>query len=73
MVLLIYGLASYFGDSKNLNCVLCDNFEELDTNSVNKTFATIMNKASNNNTILEILIKFYKCELRTFKRILGLK
>lgn len=25
------------------------------------------------NNIQKILIKFYKCELRTFKRILGLK
>jgi len=32
-----------------------------------------MNLASKEQKFQKILIKFYTCELRTFKRILGLK
>jgi len=32
-----------------------------------------MDKASKKQKIQKILIQFYTCELRTFKRILGLK
>ena len=32
-----------------------------------------MNSNSNNNSLKEILIEFYNCELRLFKQILGIK
>jgi hypothetical protein len=52
--------------------VLCDNFMESDTHRVNNNF-TIMKTASKEKSIRENLIKWYQCEVRLFKRILGIK
>jgi hypothetical protein len=62
----------YFDTFTTSYCFLCDNFEELDTNTVNKTF-TVMKEVSKEKSIMKTLIKFYKCELNTFKRLLAIK